>query len=205
MDTYASNPGQVNASFFRLLRYRPKWYFIWGALFLVFQYWGHFSGNYWLYIFCAIFAFLFYLTFKRQQVHFSHGDVNIAKIISRSPDMFATYTNMLTGLDDKDYPVVKVVRSKIPEVEGLGFEVGDYISAACMYAGPMDKAHWLDFFPIPMTVATTDMEALTFHRENLVSSQDELELRLTMLAQPLTPGLYFLDEDELNAKRRAKS
>jgi len=160
MDTVASNPGQVKASFLRLLRYKPKWYIIWGVLFLVFQYWGHFSGNYWLYIGCAVFAALLFLTFKRQQIHFSHGDVNIAKIISRSPDMFAMYTNMLTGLDDLDYPVVKVVRSKIPVVDGLSFEVGDYISVGCMYAGPMDKAHWIDVFPIPMSVATTDLNAL---------------------------------------------
>lgn len=203
MDTYASNPGQINAKFTRLLRHNPKWYVIWGGLFLVFQYWGHFSGNYWLYIGCALFAILFFLTFKRQQIHFSRGDVNIAKIISRSPDVYAAYTNMLTGLDDKDYPVVKIVQRKIPVVEGMSFEVGDYISAACMYSGPMDKAHWLDFFPIPMSVGTSDLDALRFHRKNLESSQAELELRLTMVPQPLAPGLYFLNEDELNAKREA--
>lgn len=134
---------------------------------------------------------------------FEEGDVNISKILSLDPPLFATSTNMQNSWNAKPYPVVKIVRRKIPNVRGQAWKVGDYFPAACLYSGSMKRDHWTDFSPLPVSMATDRVEAIHMQMERINHLRDELDQRLTLVPKPYKPGLYFLDHETLEAMRPA--
>lgn len=142
---------------------------------------------FWIYI-------VFYLIARVRQ--FRHGDINISKIISLSPPLFATSTNMRKQLGGAEYPVVKIVRRRVPNARGLRWKAGDYFAAACLYSGGR-QAHWDDFDPLPLSMAIDRVEVLMGETDRLAYWIPELELRLSLVRNVRKPGLYFLDAEQL--------
>lgn len=129
---------------------------------------------------------------------FEEGDVNISKILSLDPPLFATSTNMQNSWDAKPYPVVKIVRRKVPGMRGVRWKVGDYFPAACFYAGSMKRDHWVDVFPLPVSMATDRVEAVDMQMSRIDHLRGELDRRLKLVPRPYRPGLYFLDNEKLS-------
>lgn len=199
MASYASNPGKIKVEFLRLMIRKPKWPLIFGLPTILCAYLAYRTGA-WLWIIpSTLFAGMLWLFWKRQLIHFTLGDVNISKILSTNPPLLATSTNMLTGMDHRRYPVIKIVRGRVPAVPGKKWKTGDYFTAACMYGGPRGKAHWELLDPWPQSCATGNYEDLKASEDALAYLQEEFELRISLVPTPDEPGLYFLDEDRLEA------
>lgn len=200
MPTYADNPGNLKPSRWRILCHEPVW-----PLALIVSTVGLFTlarlddnliyalggvigfAVFWIYI-------VFYLIARVRQ--FRHGDINISKIISLSPPLFATSTNMRKQLGGAEYPVVKIVRRRVPNARGLRWKAGDYFAAACLYSGGR-QAHWDDFDPLPLSMAIDRVEVLMGETDRLAYGIPELELRLSLVRNVRKPGLYFLDSEQL--------
>lgn len=203
MATLASNPGRIRVNRLRLLRNEPFWpialavstvglFALSRVSFTLFYTLASLVGFVilWLYI-------VFYL--KARQAHFQEGDINISKVLSLNPPLFATSTNMQTGFDDRTYPVVKIVRGRVPGARGVHWKTGDYFAAACLYSGSLRKPHWKDFEPLPLSIATDRIEVLEEHSMRLAHLREDLERRLSLVQTPRKPGLYFLDSAKLAA------
>jgi hypothetical protein len=208
MVTLATNPGQIRVSRLRLLLSEPFW-----PIALTISTVGLFAlsrvSNPVFYTLAAIVSLAvlwLYLVFylKARQAHFQEGDVNISKVLSLNPPLFATSTNMQTGLDQRVYPVVKIVRGKVPGARGLRWKVGDYFAAACHYSGSLKARHWKDFEPLPLSFATDRVEVLEEHSRRLENLQEDFERRLALVKTPRRPGLYFLNAESLAASSADK-
>jgi hypothetical protein len=130
---------------------------------------------------------------------FTKGDVNISKVLSLNPPLFATSTNMRNSHGSRLYPAIKIVRRSVPAVRGRRLKVGDYFSAACLYCGSFQSPYWDNFYPVPISVATDDPAVIDHHDAGLVYLHDELEARLSLVDTPDKPGIYFIDQERLEA------
>lgn len=205
MKARASNPGAIRIDYLRIVRHEPFW-----PIALLVSTVGLIAlarlDNNVVYALGAVvgFALLWiYLVFHflARRLHFEKGDVNISKVLSVSPPLFATSTNMETGRDNMQYPVVKIVRGKVPGARGMRWKVGDRFAAACMYSGALGNRHWDDFEPLPISMATDRIEVLTEHTQRLEYLFEELDLRLSLVPDSRKPGLYFLDAARLASLR----
>lgn len=136
---------------------------------------------------------------------FEEGDVNISRILSLNPPLFATSTNMQNRLDSKPYPVMKIVRRRVPNLRGIRWKVGDYFPAACFYSGSLKRDHWVNFSPLPVSMATDRVEAIHAQMDRIDHLRGELDRRLTLVPRPYKPGLYFLDHEKLAAMKSEDS
>lgn len=200
MNTFASNPGDVRVNKWRLRWSEPFWSVFWIIAAIAFLGMSAFERS-GLWVSLAGLSIGFFLGTGRSPDHFQKGDVNISKVLSLKPALFATSTNMRNTFSDNEYPVVKIVRRRVPGYRGNTWKVGDYFPAACMYSGSLKKDHWKNFFPLPLTMATDSVETIVGHLEGLEHLRSELDLRLSLVPRPYKPGLYFLDQKKLEALR----
>ncbi len=202
-NTRASNPGEIDVELSRVVSNKPLWPLIFSIPVIVFVCLSIFTESGWLRLlfrFGTGFSLLPLLMFwNYQKDRYTKGDVNIGKVLSTRPALLAVSTNMTTGMDDRRYPVIKIVSGKVPRVDGHSWEAGDYFAAACLYSGPLGKPHWIDFSPSPQSCATGTYEDLKASEDALAYLQEEFELRMSLVPTPDKPGLYFLDEDRLEA------
>lgn len=205
MDTRASNPGEIRIDRWRLLRYEPVW-----PIVLILSVIGLFylglTGAGAIYIGSGSFGILvvwIYIAtyFRLREMQFAEGDVNISKVISLDPPLLATSTNMQTGFDSNEYPVVKIVRGKVPAARGRRWKAGDYFASACLYIGPHRKPRWKNVFPLPISLATDRIEVIEEQDRRVADLREELDRRLSLVPTPRRPGLYFLDAARLAALR----
>ena len=209
MKTYAGNPGKLRVNRWRLIRHEPFWpltLFVCTVGLIVL---ARLSDQL-VYALGAVIGFaLFWIYivfyFMGRERQFRDGDVNISKIISLSPPLFATSTNMQTGMDRREYPVVKIVRGRVPNARSLSWRVGDYFAAACLYSGSGRSGHWDDFDPLPISMATDRVEVLLEQVERLAYLQRELDLRISLVKNTRRTGIYFLSPEKLAALRAESS
>lgn len=201
MKTYASNPGNVRVKQLRLLYHMPlvTLAFLGGGAALLII--GFFQNNAILGFLGAVCLGLLFWVIDNARYRFTQGDVNISKVLSLKPPLFAISTNMRNTGGSLLFPVVKIVRRKVPNVRGRRLKVGDYFATACLYAGTDQKPHWDNVYPVPLSVATDDVETIEHHDEQLEYLRDELEARLALVDTPEKPGLYFIDEARLAARK----
>jgi hypothetical protein len=201
MKTYASNPGDVRVKWLRLLFNMPGVALVLigggGAL----LYFGYVLNNMILTLVGGLCIGLLYWVVNNARYRFTEGDVNIAKVLSLNPPLFAISTNMRNTHGPVLFPVIKIVRRKVPNARGRCFNVGDYFPAACLYSGSIQKPHWDNVYPVPLSVATDDLEAIDQHNQDLEYLRPELEARLALVDTPKKPGLYFIDEARLAAHK----
>jgi hypothetical protein len=202
METYASNPGNVRVKWLRLLFNMPR-----TALTLIggggtLLYFGYIANNMILTVIGGLCIGLLYAILSRARYRFIEGDVNISKVLSLNPPLFATSTNMRNTGGPTLYPVIKIVRRKVPNARGRRVKVGDYFPAACLYFGGSEQQpHWDNFDPVPLSVATDNLTTIDHHNEDLEYLHEEFEARLALVDTPNKPGLYFIDETRLATHR----
>lgn len=201
MKTYASNPGNVRVKYLRVLAHSPTAIVLFGGGGAALLSSGYVFNNLFLTIAGGVFVGLLIFGLDGARHQFSNGDVNISKVLSLDPPLFATSTNMRNGYGDSKFPAVKIVHGKVPSVRGKRWEVGDYFPAACLYSGSLKKPHWDNFFPEPLSRATDDLAVIEHHNKNLEYLRDELDARLSLVDSPGEPGIYFIDEERLSARQ----
>jgi hypothetical protein len=209
MNTYASNPGKIRVNYWRLIRHKPFWSLAIGVGTIGMFVFGALKGDAGA-VNLAMLVLVFFLAYRLLHVwglsrHFQVGDVNVSKVLSLNPPLFATSTDMQTGRDNMQYPAVKIVRGKVANARGMKWKVGDRFAAACMYSGALGSRHWTDFEPLPLSMATDDAEVLQEHMRRLEHLFEELDLRLLLVPDVRKPGLYFLDAARLASLRSNRS
>lgn len=206
MKTYASNPGNIRVKLLRVLYHMPRVSLVLilgavGLFTLAFVNREMISAS-----FGIVCLGILWRVIDNANYRFTAGDVNISKVLSLDPPLFATSTNMQNNYGLRFYPAIKIVRGKVPAARGQRVEVGDYFAAACLYAGSFERPYWDNFYPVPISVATDDLAVIEHHDQALVPLRDELNARLALVDTPEKPGIYFIDQDRLEAlKSRTKA
>lgn len=201
MQTYASNPGNVRVKWLRLLFHMPLVTFLLVGGGAAISYLGYVTDNMILTVIGGLTVGLIFWVINNARYRFIEGDVNISKVLSLNPPLFATSTNMRNTHGKLLFPVIKIVRRKVPSARGRRFKVGDYFPAACLYSGTFEKPHWDNFYPVPLSVATDNLLTIDHHNEDLEYLRAEFEARLSLVDTPNKPGLYFIDEARLEARK----
>lgn len=197
-ETYASNPGYLKVSYIKLTLNKPKWPLIFGVPILVFLYLYTMHGVVWYLIPLGIFSLMLGIYYDRTKQHFRLGDVNISKVISVKPPVIAVSTNMETKAFGKRFPVIKVLKRRVPRAKNMRWEEGSFFASACLYRGALGNDHWDDFFPFPLSFATSDTDAIREHETFLEYLHDDFDQRYDLAGRPKEPGLYYLDPDKLD-------
>lgn len=200
-NTQASNPGNIQVSWIRWLRLKPKWPSIWAILFLMFVFLT--LKVHWGYGVAAILGLVLNVFYwRRLGEHYSHGCKNPAKIVSVNPLMFAAYTDLNTGLGP-DCPAIMIVKMKLPLPNP---EVGDRLTTVSLYAGPTDAEHWITFEPLPTILATGNKITLDSVMTSIRDeSWNKLDRYLEKLETPLKPGLVLIKNLPAYSPWRTKS
>jgi len=195
----ASHPGQVKAKTARIFLYHPKFYFIWGLPFIIVLAWAFYSSSIWIGLLAVIIAIPFLIYIINTKAQFAEGDVNLAKIIR--PGFLAVPVNLRMSMEGPEYAAVKIIRHRVPKIDGHPANVGDYTPTVSFYVEGKDLPHWKNVRPIPMTVGTSDKNIIDYHLDDLRWQPAEIERRLSLLPENVNIGLHKLDDDELQKLR----
>ena len=195
--TVASNPGRIRVQPLRFVASNPVTALL-PVITLAVAAYGAFAWGNWLLMVLPVLSTPYCaLAFRIKKQKFEQGDVNVSKILSSDPPLFAVATDMQTSHGGDRHPAVKIVHGRVPAVPGIEWKAGDFFATASLYRGDVDHDRWDDFFPEPLSCATADADALRAHDARLVGDRPMLDLRLSMVPRPYEPGLYWLDEEEL--------
>lgn len=187
----ASHPGRVVVSMFRWTVCFPTWPLTLGAALLVAT--ALTVQKHWGYVFLAVvFAAMNFLYWKRLREHFLFGCANPAVVIATHPCLVAVYTDLTKG--QGEFPVIKVVRFPRRAL-GTSVRIGDRVPTVSLYGNNAPtEPHWYDFFPLPVTSATSKQEVVARVVQDLGDAEwASLDQHLAHVTTLTTPGLYFTE------------
>ncbi len=135
---------------------------------------------------------------------FGKGDANPGVVISLDPVLIAVPTDLTQGIGE--FPVLKIVRIKLKQINGKPIKLGDCVPTVANYAdtAPKDCGHWGDFYPDPAQYATSDQKQIHRLLNSFPQEQfDFIEEALKLIEPPYEEGLYALwSTDEKPAGRK---
>ncbi len=132
---------------------------------------------------------------------FRGGDVCAACIISESPLLVASFTDM--AISGAWFPAVRVRREPRRRFPAEMRTAGRRLVTIARYQGDIEAETWNDFTPLPVQCATGD-EAEVRRLVNEISTErwQELEKAVRLLPKPYKPGVYRLWEMPRRSERR---
>ena len=193
--TRASNPGGARVKPMIWLSQYPAWPIIWislAVLMLLLAILVHWS----LWIGFVVLIAMNWLYWRRVRDQFMCGAVNPAVIVSENPMLIAVLTDLSKG--SGYFPVVKIIRKDLPEVEGRRWVPGTALATVSLYTRHHDESmpRWADFDPRPLVCATddaSDIDAVT--RSIPPESWDELAAAMKQVPRPFARGTFHLFKD----------
>jgi hypothetical protein len=192
--SFASHPGRVQASRWRVARSYPLWPtllgFFWIASLLAVV-----DGFDWEAIaLFAIVSLVNYAYWASIRSWFWRGDVCPAVIVSEKPLLVATLADLTAGEDS--YPAVKIRREPALRFPGTAGRAGKTVACIARYDGSPGDRCWTNFHPRPVLCATAEeAESKRLIAEISRERWKELQAAIQRLPRPFRPGLYRLTGD----------
>ncbi len=122
--------------------------------------------------------------------HFSHGDVNAAKLLDPKTGLVASFAD-LGKHAGAFYPTVRLLIYPLAEMAGGPYASGDDLPAVSVYYGASGGHKWDSFSPVPAACATSDLDELARLREAVPEWQWMfLNEALFGIPRPYLPGVY---------------
>ena len=188
--TQASDPGEISASL--LVYARHYWTEELGNLALIvgFLILGPTVGPL-FYVLAAFPGLLVLLSLVNGRRIFRHGCLNPGLIVSTSPPLYATLTDLTRC--DAPFPAVRVIKKRFAPVVG-DFAEGTRLATVADYdqGEPQDRdlPHWVGFMPRPVDCGTRDPEVVQRSLARLAPEEwAKLERAIEQLPRPLKPGI----------------
>ncbi len=191
-ESYASDPAQVQLDVLQWIKSYPFWPILWHCLFLLFLFLSTIEQMpYVLYalILLGICAYYWHTVTS----HFGKGCAHPGIVVNMNPLTIAVYTDLSKG--NGRYPVIKLVKKRIRNSEGLDLTIGTRLPMVATYSDwEHSLPYWADFDPKPLHCATTDVEeAERLMAEFKTEEWAELDRFLKQLPEVPKPGLYRVD------------
>jgi hypothetical protein len=190
--TVASKPGGLTVNPILWLRHYPTWSVLWlmhlglAIKLALSVHWAFWAG-------VALLVAANGLYWIRVYEHFRHGCANPAVILQLKPMLIAVWTDLSQG--DGEYPVIKIIRKKVPSVDGERPYQGAKLATVALYQRGADDnlPCWGDFNPIPVGCVTWRKDEMKRIMDSF-TDEDWAALceGLKRLPGPLRPGLYHV-------------
>lgn len=190
--TMASNPGNIRVSKFRYIRVYPKWFMIWHGLALISILLCIYSL--WFIPLALFFVFCVWFYWHRIKSQFMHGCTNPSQVISISPGLIATYTDLTKGINE--YPIIRISEQPIHKMSTGAPAVGQKIATVALYEDRFpENEHWSSFDPKPVACVTGNQNQISRVMGSIEKEDwDFLQRGLAQVPKPLKPGHYRIYE-----------
>lgn len=193
-NTSASNPGAMLVDYWCWIKHQPTAPVVLGLAVLGSAALASLVSNwYWLLFMLMLFVNRFYWARVKEQ--FIYGCINPSVVISVSPLLIATYTDLSKGIGE--FPAIKIINPSLRVIAGQKPQVGMPVATISLYqsAAQDNFPHWADFNPIPAEYGTQNIRE---HQRILATltpaDYQELQQYLEKVPTPDLPGVYYMFE-----------
>ena len=199
MDTFASKPGNINVNFARYFRLKWGWAIVGPVLAVVLALAGPviWPGKSRVWYFVGALALAPVVAAYSTRTHFAKGCLLPGRVISNTPLLVASITDLANGRDDKEYYCLAVQSVPAGIFDGQAPALGDECPVVAMFAPNSGKPFWSGFDPRPVKLASGDATVFETACSRL-DDEDLQQLDLALqLTRPTKPGRWCVDVSEI--------
>ncbi len=200
MSFQSSNPTNYSVNKLQWIKFYPTWSLTWffGLLisgFVTFK----FGGYNLIHTLFFLFANWFYWWIQDRNMRgcdFNHG-----RVVAVNPTLIAVATNLSKG--SGNFPIVRIIGTKLRKIEGKPLEVGDPIATFGGYQihDTGEYPFFEDFDPKPVYLGYTNVKVLTARLSKVTQEQwNYLDSELSKIPKPYQEGIYKVNPTENNWK-----